>query len=74
MYQCMVEAATRNETPQCFVITPRLLPRMKYTKDVCISVIFRGTEMEEAARKLRNAMQHNKVHEYVWALTHRSDT
>ena len=61
----MVEAATRNETPQCFVLTPRLLPRLKFTDDVTVSLLFSGTEMKDTARQMREAV-HRKQAEHHW--------
>ena len=50
MFQQMVEAATRPGTPQCFILTPKLLPDLKYSKDVTILFIFCGPWLDDVSK------------------------
>ena len=49
MFQQMVEAATQPGTPQSFILTPKLLPNLEYSKDVTILFIFCGPWLSEVS-------------------------
>eukprot|EP00238_Polyblepharides_amylifera_P012271 CAMPEP_0196576178 /NCGR_PEP_ID=MMETSP1081-20130531/5501_1 /TAXON_ID=36882 /ORGANISM="Pyramimonas amylifera, Strain CCMP720" /LENGTH=1016 /DNA_ID=CAMNT_0041894717 /DNA_START=240 /DNA_END=3290 /DNA_ORIENTATION=- len=45
----MVEAACRPDTPQCFLLTPKLLPQLEYSPAVTILNIMNGPRIKEIA-------------------------
>lgn len=49
MFQQMVEAATRTGSPQSFILTPKLLPNLEYSKDVTVLFIFCGPWLSEVS-------------------------
>jgi hypothetical protein len=44
-----VEASTQDDTPQCFLLTPKLLPELTYTPDVQILQIMNGPYVAEVS-------------------------
>jgi hypothetical protein len=46
----MVEAACRPDTPQCFLLTPKLLPQLEYSSAVTILNIMNGPRTATVAR------------------------
>ncbi|KAK9808667.1 hypothetical protein WJX72_001584 [[Myrmecia] bisecta] len=55
VYMQLVESACRPGTPQCFLLTPKLLPSLPYTPDVTILQIMNGTLIKGVARTFDNA-------------------
>ena len=53
VFSRMVEAATVKGTPQCFVVTPKLLTQLRYSKDCTVMCIFNGPNVREMASKWR---------------------
>ena len=49
VFKQLVDSSCREGTPQCFLLTPKLLPELMYTKDVTILNIFNGPHLDEAA-------------------------
>ncbi|KAG2501169.1 hypothetical protein HYH03_000984 [Edaphochlamys debaryana] len=48
VFNMLVESATQPDTPQCFLLTPKLLPGLRYTPDVTVVNIFNGNALETA--------------------------
>jgi hypothetical protein len=42
VFNLLVGAAAKENTPQCFLLTPKLLPGLTHTPDVTILTIFNG--------------------------------
>jgi chromosome segregation ATPase len=53
VFKRMVEAASAPGTPQCFVITPKLLTQLEYSEDCTVMCIFNGPHVHEMAKKWR---------------------
>ena len=51
VFRHLVEASTAPGTPQCFLLTPKLLPDLPFTRDVTILQIFNGPLVSEAVAK-----------------------
>jgi chromosome segregation ATPase len=49
MFQQLVRAASQLNTPQCFLLTPKLLPNLEYTEACTILNVMNGPYIEEAA-------------------------
>ncbi|GLI64044.1 hypothetical protein VaNZ11_007205 [Volvox africanus] len=47
VYKQLVAASTEEHTPQCFLLTPKLLPGLAYTRDIHTLIIYSSSEMEE---------------------------
>ncbi len=50
VYTSMVKAACQAGTPQCFLLTPKLLPQLDYSQDVTVLVIFNGPYVGAVAK------------------------
>jgi chromosome segregation ATPase len=50
IFQQMVGAACEAGTPQCFLLTPKLLPQLEYTADITVLCIFNGPWIKDVAR------------------------
>ena len=57
VFKRMVDAASAPGTPQCFVITPKLLTQLEYSEDCTVMCIFNGPHVHEMAQKWHE-MQH----------------
>lgn len=53
VFKRMVEAASQKNTPQCFVITPKLLTQLEYSEDCTVMCIFNGPHVHEMAKRWR---------------------
>jgi len=42
VFKQLVECACRPDTPQCFLLTPKLLPNLPFSEDVKVLNIFNG--------------------------------
>lgn len=42
VFQAMVDAATEPGTPQCLLMTPKLLPQLRYSEHVNVLQIYNG--------------------------------
>ena len=51
VFKRMVEAASIPGTPQCFVVTPKLLTQLEYSEDCTVMCIFNGPHVHEMATK-----------------------
>jgi hypothetical protein len=49
MFQQLVRAASQLNTPQCFLLTPKLLPNLEYTEACTILNVMNGPYIGEAA-------------------------
>ena len=49
VFKQLVEAATMPGTPQCFLLTPKLLPDLPFNKDVTVLQIMNGPHIKEVA-------------------------
>lgn len=50
MFQQLVRAASQPNTPQCFLITPKLLPDLEYSEACSILNVMNGPWIEQAAK------------------------
>ncbi|XP_074559308.1 structural maintenance of chromosomes protein 5 isoform X2 [Curcuma longa] len=50
MFQQLVRAASQPNTPQCFLLTPKLLPELEYTDACSILNVMNGPWTEKAAK------------------------
>ena len=50
MFKQLVEAASRPHTPQCFILTPKLLPNLTYSDTVNVMCIFNGPHIKASER------------------------
>ncbi|EFJ52501.1 structural maintenance of chromosomes protein 5 [Volvox carteri f. nagariensis] len=46
VYKQLVAASTEEHTPQCFLLTPKLLSGLEYTSDIHTHIIYSSAEME----------------------------
>eukprot|EP00245_Coleochaete_scutata_P017106 TRINITY_DN822_c0_g1_i1.p1 TRINITY_DN822_c0_g1~~TRINITY_DN822_c0_g1_i1.p1 ORF type:complete len:1117 (+),score=313.61 TRINITY_DN822_c0_g1_i1:202-3552(+) len=53
MFQQLVRAASSPNTPQCFLLTPKLLPELEYNDSCCILNIMNGPWIGSASQKWR---------------------
>lgn len=65
MFQQLVRAASQMNTPQCFLLTPKLLPNLEYTDACTILNIMNGPYIDEAARKWEDGPSWGKITESV---------
>jgi hypothetical protein len=49
VFRLLVEASTRPRTPQCFLLTPKLLPGLPFGPDVTVLSIFNGVHVAAGA-------------------------
>lgn len=54
MFQQLVRAASQPNTPQCFLLTPKLLPDLEYSEECSVLNIMNGPWIEETAKVWRN--------------------
>ncbi|PNH08147.1 Structural maintenance of chromosomes protein 5 [Tetrabaena socialis] len=47
VFKLLVAASTEADTPQCFLVTPKLLPGLEYTRDVEVLHIMNGPSIED---------------------------
>eukprot|EP00877_Chromochloris_zofingiensis_P011381 jgi/Chrzof1/6497/Cz18g13150.t1 len=52
VFNQLVAASTRDGTPQCFLLTPKLLPDLHYNENTQVLGIFNGTDIDAAVRKI----------------------
>lgn len=50
VFQEMVRTSSKANTPQCFLITPKLLPQLDYGKFTTVHVIYNGPHVADVAR------------------------
>lgn len=50
VFQEMVRTSSKPNTPQCFLITPKLLPQLDYGKYTTVHSIFNGPLVSDVAR------------------------
>lgn len=48
-FEQLVETATQADTPQCFLLTPKLLPNLQYSGNVTVLQIMNGPYVDEVA-------------------------
>jgi hypothetical protein len=56
IFQQMVKSATAPGTPQCFLLTPKLLPQLDYSKEVTVLCIFNGPWQAAVATNWRREL------------------
>ncbi|XP_043691102.1 structural maintenance of chromosomes protein 5 isoform X2 [Telopea speciosissima] len=54
MFQQLVRAASQPNTPQCFLLTPKLLSNLQYSEACCVLHIMNGPWIEEPAKVWHN--------------------
>ncbi|GAB2300145.1 Structural maintenance of chromosomes protein 5 [Dionaea muscipula] len=54
MFQQLVRAASQPNTPQCFLLTPKLLPNLEYSEACTTLTMFTGTYIGKAAELWSN--------------------
>lgn len=57
IFKRMTNAASKESTPQTFLLTPKLLNNLQYTEDCTVLCIFNGPWIEEVAKRWRE-IQH----------------
>ncbi|KAJ4970229.1 hypothetical protein NE237_003328 [Protea cynaroides] len=55
MFQQLVRAASQPNTPQCFLLTPKLLSDLEYSEACCILHVMNGPWIEEPAKVWQDA-------------------
>ena len=53
IFKRMTDAASKDSTPQTFLLTPKLLNNLKYTEDCTVLCIFNGPWIAEVAKRWR---------------------
>jgi len=53
IFKRMTDAASKDSTPQTFLLTPKLLNNLQYTEDCTVLCIFNGPWIAEVAKKWR---------------------
>ena len=53
VFRLLVEAATAPDTPQCFLLTPKLLPELPFSAEVTVLHIFNGVRIAGVAQGFR---------------------
>ena len=48
VFELLSAAAGRAGTPQCFLLTPKLLPALPFSKDCCVLQVVKGPHMQLA--------------------------
>lgn len=51
VFQQLVESACKPDTPQCFLLTPKLLPELPFNEDVRVLNIFNGPWAQDVAQE-----------------------
>ncbi|KAL4440548.1 hypothetical protein ABPG75_003549 [Micractinium tetrahymenae] len=51
VFMQLVDAACKDGTPQCFLLTPKLLPDLPYTQDVTVLQIMNGEQIRKVAER-----------------------
>lgn len=54
MFQQLVRAASQPNTPQCFLLTPKLLPNLEYSEACSILTIMNGPWIEQPSKEWSN--------------------
>lgn len=54
MFQQLVRAASKLNTPQCFLLTPKLLPNLEYSEACSILTIMNGPWIEQPSKEWSN--------------------
>lgn len=49
VFKLLVDAATEPDTPQCFLLTPKLLPDLPFAKEVTVLQIMNGVHIKDVA-------------------------
>ncbi|KAH7851079.1 hypothetical protein Vadar_007020 [Vaccinium darrowii] len=50
MFQQLVRAASQSNTPQCFLLTPKLLPNLEYSEACSILTVMNGPWIEDSSK------------------------
>ncbi|BBN03925.1 structural maintenance of chromosomes protein 5 [Marchantia polymorpha subsp. ruderalis] len=58
MFQQLVRAASQPNTPQCLLLTPKLLPDLDYTDACTVLNIMNGPWLEEASTEVKKMYKH----------------
>ena len=53
VFRLLVDAATAPDTPQCFLLTPKLLPDLPFSSEVTVLQIMNGTSIKDCAQGFR---------------------
>ena len=61
IHQLLCRAATQPGTPQCFVLTPKLLPDLEYNDAVTVMCIFNGPWIADVAKEYSNESFRKRV-------------
>jgi hypothetical protein len=56
IFKQMVASACAPGTPQCFLLTPKLLPHLEYSREVTVLAIFNGPWLKDVARGFKSEM------------------
>lgn len=56
VFQQLVAASTEEHTPQCFLLTPKLLPGLTYSRDITTLNIMAGPNVEDGAVQVFRAV------------------
>ena len=48
---CHARRARREGTPQCFLLTPKLLPDLPFTRDVTVLQIMNGSHIKDVSAR-----------------------
>jgi chromosome segregation ATPase len=54
VFRLLVAASVTPDTPQCFLLTPKLLPDLPFSKEVTVLHIMNGVHIEKVARGFNN--------------------
>ncbi|KAL0561835.1 hypothetical protein IC582_002280 [Cucumis melo] len=65
MFQQLVRAASQTNTPQCFLLTPKLLPELEYSEACTILNIMNGPWIEQPSRAWSNGDSWGTLMNYV---------
>jgi structural maintenance of chromosomes protein 5 len=55
VFKLLCDAATAPDTPQCFLLTPKLLPDLPFSKDVTVLQIMNGVHIGDVANGYKRA-------------------
>ena len=61
VFSQLVEAACQPDTPQCFLLTPKLLPNLGYNEHVTLLEIYNGALVAGVARGFKKVGSAPKV-------------
>ena len=53
VFRQLVEAACQPDTPQCFLLTPKLLPNLEYNDHVTLLEIYNGALVASVAKQYK---------------------